>query len=200
MTTITDISQLNMQGTYSYADYLAWQFEQFVELIKGRIWKMSPAPRTIHQRVAWNLVLIIGNYLKLKDCKAFSAPFDVRLFDKKKSVKTNQEIFTVVQPDLCVICEKAKIDEYGCLGAPDLIIEILSPGNSKKEMRVKYDLYQESGVREYWIADPEHQTVQVFALNEQEIYQNRAIYVHDDVMQSYIFPDLKIDLTEVFEQ
>jgi Uma2 family endonuclease len=200
MNIITDISQLNMQGTYSYADYLAWQFEQFVELIKGRIWKMSPAPRTIHQRVAWNLVLIIGNYLKQKECKAFSAPFDVRLFDKKKSVKINQEIFTVVQPDLCVICDNSKIDEYGCLGAPDLIIEILSPGNSKKEMRVKYDLYQESGVREYWIADPEHQTVQVFALNEQEIYQNRAIYVHDDVMQSYIFPDLKIDLTEVFEQ
>jgi len=122
------------------------------------------------------------------------------LYDKKKSEKVNQDIFTVVQPDLCIICDKTKIDELGCLGAPDLIVEILSPGNSRKEMRVKYELYEESGVREYWVADPERQTVHVFGLNEKEVFESKKIFVSDDVMHSFIFPDLLIDLNEIFQE
>ena len=196
---ITNISQLDLNKTYSYADYLTWQFEQYVELIKGKIWKMSPAPRTKHQRVSLNLSGLFYNYLRATACKAFAAPFDVRLYDKKKSEKVNQDIFTVVQPDLCIICDKTKIDELGCLGAPDLIVEILSPGNSRKEMRVKYELYEESGVREYWVADPERQTVHVFGLNENEVFESKKIFVSDDVMHSFIFPDLLIDLNEIFQ-
>ncbi len=122
------------------------------------------------------------------------------MFDKKKSGKANKDIFTVVQPDLCIICDKEKIDEHGCLGAPGLIVEILSRGNSKKEMRVKFDLYEASGVKEYWIADPEHQTVHVFAMNEQEKYELSKIYIREDVLQSVIFSDLKINLLEFFPE
>jgi len=197
---ITDISQLDLNKTYSYADYLTWQFEQYVELIKGKIWKMSPAPRTKHQRVIRKITYKLESFLLQKTCELFISPFDVRLYDKKKSEKVNQDIFTVVQPDLCIICDKTKIDELGCLGAPDLIVEILSPGNSRKEMRVKYELYEESGVREYWVADPERQTVHVFGLNENEVFESKKIFVSDDVMHSFIFPDLLIDLNEIFQE
>ena len=130
----------------------------------------------------------------------FAAPFDVRLFDKNKSAKTNKDVFTVVQPDLCIICDKNKIDELGCNGAPDLIVEILPEGNSKKEMRVKYDLYEESGVREYWIADPERQTVHVFAYDSNEKYQLSKIYLREDILTSVIFTDMNIDLQQVFPE
>ena len=196
---ITDISQLDMNGTYSYADYLTWKFKERVELIKGKIWRMSPAPRTVHQDISWNFNGVFFNYFRKNACKAFAAPFDVTLYNKKKSKKENKDVFTVVQPDLCVICDKSKIDEFGCKGAPDLVIEILSPGNSKKEMRVKYELYEEAGVQEYWVADPERQTVHVFALDENEKYKSIQIYISDDILKSYIFPDLEVDLTQVFE-
>ena len=196
---IPDISQLDMNGTYSYADYLTWKFKERVELIKGRIWKMSPALRTVHQDISRGLNGIFYNYFLKKECTFYAALFDVTLYNKKKSKKENKDVFTVVQPDLCVICDKSKIDELGCKGAPDLIIEILSPGNSKKEMRVKYELYEEAGVREYWIADPERQTVHVFSLDENEEYKSIKIYISDDTMKSYIFSDLYVDLTQVFE-
>ncbi len=195
---ITDISQLDMNGTYSYADYLTWRFEEMVELIKGKISRMSPAPRTSHQRISWNLSFKIQTYLQHKKCVAFAAPFDVKLFDYKKSKKENKDIVTVVQPDLCIICDAEKIDDYGCNGAPDLIVEILSPGNSKKEMRVKYDLYEKALVREYWVADPERETVQVFTLNDENKYYHVKTYISDDTMYSHIFPDLEVNLPEVF--
>jgi Uma2 family endonuclease len=195
---ITNISQLDMNGTYSYADYLTWKLMERVELIKGKIMKISPAPNVIHQSISRNFTGIFFNYFRTKNCRALAAPIDVSLYDKKKSVKQNKDVFTVVQPDLCVICDLEKLNELGCMGAPDLIIEILSPGNSKKEMRIKYDLYEEAGVREYWVADPEHQTVHIFVMDENEKYRTAGIYVCDDVMTAQIFPDLHVDLAEVF--
>ncbi len=148
---ISNIADLDLNGTYSYADYLQWRFDETVELIKGKIFKMSPAPNVKHQRISWNLTHIFSNYFWKKPCSAFAAPFDVRLYDPKKSSKNNKDIFTVVQPDICIICDEEKIDDLGCIGAPDLIIEILSKGNSNKEMKNKYELYEENGVKEYWI-------------------------------------------------
>lgn len=200
MATITDISQLNPNTVYSYADYLKWRFEQTVELIKGKVWHMSPAPKTNHQRISRNFTESFIYKLKKADCEFFTAPFDVRLFDKTKSAKTNKDVFTVVQPDLCIICDKNKIDELGCNGAPDLIVEILSKGNSKKEMRIKFDLYEESGVREYWVADPERQTVHVFAYDSNEKYQLSKIYLREDILTSVIFTDMNIDLQQVFPE
>ena len=158
---ITDINDLDLNKTYSYADYLTWQFQEKLELIKGKIFKMSPAPSTNHQRISRKLTGFMIYAFKNHSCELFIAPFDVRLLDKKKSA-LDKEIHTVVQPDLCVICDEAKIDERGGIGAPDLVIEILSPGNSNKEMKYKFDLYQEAGVLEYWIVNPADKTFFIY--------------------------------------
>jgi Uma2 family endonuclease len=124
----------------------------------------------------------------------------VRLLDKKKSQKANKDIYTVVQPDICVICDKSKLDERGCIGAPDLIVEILSPGNSKKELRTKFALYEESGVKEYWVVFPSEHVLQQYVLNENEKYELKSSFVEDEIFNAHIFPDLQIDLSEIFEE
>jgi Uma2 family endonuclease len=154
MPKITQLSQLDLTKTYSYADYLTWQFDEAVELIKGKIMLMSPAPNVEHQRIERKLLVAIDWHLKGKKCEIFPAPFDVRLYDRKKSLLTSKDIHTVVQPDLCVMCNPDILDKQGCNGAPDWIIEILSKGNSKQEMQIKYELYAKSGVMEYWIVYP----------------------------------------------
>ncbi|MCC5945368.1 MAG: Uma2 family endonuclease [Bernardetiaceae bacterium] len=196
---ITDINDLDLDGTYTYADYLTWRFEQSVELIKGKIFKMSPAPSSRHQKISGKLYVKIFMAFQKNTCDIYSAPFDVRLLDKKKSKKANKEIYTVVQPDICVICDKNKIDKRGAIGAPDLIIEILSPGNSKKEMKTKYALYEEAGVKEYWIVFPSEHVLQQFILKEQGKYELKNSFTEDEVFNAHIFPDLQIDLSEIFE-
>lgn len=129
MAKITQLSQLDLTASYSYADYLTWRLEETVELIKGKISLMAPAPNVNHQRLSMSLSGQLFNYLRHKSCQAFAAPFDVRLYDRRKSILANQEIFTVVQPDICVICDPDKLDEQGCNGAPDWIIEIVSKGS-----------------------------------------------------------------------
>lgn len=199
MAKITQLSQLDLNRTYSYADYITWQLDEMVELIKGKIMLMSPAPNLRHQRIERNLIIDIGTYLKKQKCQVFPAPFDVRLYDRKKSILANQEIITVVQPDLCVVCNLEILDQQGCNGAPDWIIEILSQGNSKRDMQVKYQLYQDSGVREYWLVYPEHQAIHQFVLDDSGHYQLKNMYAGDDKATPALFPELAIDLTEVFE-
>ncbi len=196
---VQDINSLDLTQTYSYADYLLWRFEERLELIRGKVFRMSPAPNVKHQRVSINLTLAIGDFLKnqQKGCQLFSAPFDVRLFDSQKSKKANKDIFTVVQPDLCVICDAEKLDEQGCVGAPDLIIEILSKGNSKKEMQTKYELYEQAGVKEYWVVVPYEEFVHQFVLNEDGKYYLKGIFV-DGAMPCHLFPELQVDLEQVF--
>ncbi|MGA0560291.1 Uma2 family endonuclease [Larkinella sp. VNQ87] len=142
---------------YTYADYLTWQLVEgrsdvSVELIKGKVARMSPAPKRIHQAISFNLSRILGQQLKGKSCRAYAAPFDVRL--ATLDVVTNESIETVVQPDLSVICDPAKLDDQGCMGAPDWIIEILSPGSLARDTKEKFDLYEENGVKEYWQGRP----------------------------------------------
>ena len=199
MTKITRLSQLDLNQSYSYADYLTWQFNETVELIKGKIMLMSPAPNVTHQRVSMNFSGSLFNFFKRKKCQVFAAPFDVRLYDRKKSILANEDIHTVVQPDLCVICNPDILDAQGCNGAPDWIIEILSKGNSKREMQIKYELYQESGVQEYWIVYPNDQAINQFVLDECGRYQLKQMYTDDDIATPHLFPELAIDLTEVFE-
>lgn len=192
-TIITDINQLDLNGTYSYADYLLWKFQERVELFKGKILKMSPAPNRRHQTISRNLTKGFLFSLNDKKCQLYIAPFDVRI---PKKDEENKEIFTVVQPDLCVICDPNKLDDRGCIGAPDLIIEILSPGNSKKEMKLKFELYEEAGVREYWIVDPNTESVLMNVLeNGKYITQNPIV---DDEINSIIFPNLKIHTNDIF--
>lgn len=198
MPKITQLSQLDLNQTYSYADYLTWRLDEAVELIKGKIMLMSPAPNVKHQSIERNLIIAIGSYLKGKRCKTFPAPFDVRLYDRKKSILANQDVHTVVQPDLCVICNSELLDQQGCNGAPDWIIEIVSRGNSKREMNIKYDLYEESGVSEYWLVYPEQLAIHQFVLDENGRYQLKHMYA-DGLATPSLFPDLHIDLAEVFE-
>lgn len=195
-TIVTDINQLDLNGTYTYADYLLWRIDERLELIKGKIFKMSPAPSLKHQRISTQLQGTLFNYLKGSSCDLFSAPFDVRLYNDKKSKVAFKEIYTVVQPDLCVICDETKLDEKGCLGAPDLVIEILSPGNSKKEMNEKFDLYEETGVREYWLVEPAENVVYIYVLNDSGKYI--GLKPVTTKLKSSIFPDLEINLEEIF--
>ncbi len=198
---ITDLSQLDPNGIYTYADYLRWQFEERIELIKGKIFKMSPAPSAKHQQIALKLSSrLLYEVQRAGYCKVYPAPFDVRLLDKKKTSRANEEVYTVVQPDISVICDKSKIDERGCIGAPDLIVEILSPGNSKKEIKTKYALYEENGVREYWVVYPSEQSLFQFVLNEEEKFVLKAAFAEDEIFNAHIFPDLQIDLAEIFAE
>ena len=192
-TVITNIDQLDLvNGIYTYADYLMWKIKDRLELLKGKIFQMGALSLT-HQAVSRNLTILIGNRFYNAPCKLFAAPFDVRL--AKKGEKDN-EVYTVVQPDLCVVCDADKLDERGCWGAPDLIIEILSPGNSKKELKNKYELYQEAGVREYWLVHPQDEYV---IINVLENNQYRALppFVDKEVT-SVIFPDLSLQTEDIF--
>ncbi len=196
-TVITDINQLDFSKQYTYADYLKWQFEERIELLKGFVARMA-APNRNHQRISWVLQREIAIFFKNRPCDAYSAPFDVRLTRKNKI--TDKEIISVVQPDLCVICDKEKLDKRGCVGAPDWIIEILSPGNSDREMKDKFNLYEESGVREYWIVAPEEKIVLTYILNNEGKYIGLRPKIKKEKITSHIFPELEIDLEEVFEE
>lgn len=190
---ITKLSQLDLNKTYSYFDYLTWKFPERVELYKGKIFEMSPAPASKHQRYSADISFQIQTFLYKKSCQMFYAPFDVRLernSDDKKNI-------TVVQPDICVICDPTKIDERGCNGAPDLVVEILSPGNSKKEMRLKFDLYEEAGVLEYWIVDPEKEIVLQYVL-ENGIFTNHRPLVSEDVLKSKVLAGFSLVLNKIF--
>jgi Uma2 family endonuclease len=199
MPKITDLSQLDLTQTYSYADYVTWHFSEAIELIKGKIMVMSPAPNVNHQRISVNLSSPIHQFFRRKKCAVFVAPFDVRLYDRKKSLLANQDIQTLVQPDLCVICNPEILDKQGCNGAPDWIIEILSKGNAKRDMSIKYALYQESGVKEYWMVYPEEHAIHQFVLDEQGFYHLKQMFADDDIASPQLFPELTIELTDIFE-
>lgn len=184
--------------SYTYADYLSWKFEEQVELIRGRIYKVSPAPNTLHQQVSKKLLSRFFNFLEGESCQVFHAPFDVRLPIHNK--QADKEITTVVQPDICVICDPSKIDERGCVGAPDLVVEILSPGNTKKEVKIKSALYEEAGIKEYWLVCPAEQNIIVFCLQQDGRYGGATIYASGDEIECAAVNGLTISLDDVFQQ
>ncbi len=192
---INDINLLDLSKKYSFADYLTWTFSERLELLKGKIWKMSPAPNTSHQKISREFFGVFYNYFKGSGCQLFHAPFDVRLPDKSKE---NQDIYTVVQPDICVICDQTKIDQKGCLGAPDLVVEILSPGNTNREMKDKFQIYEEAGVREYWLVEPNDKVILVYVL-ENNKFIGLAPVTEADTLKSYIFEDLEIAVDQLFK-
>ncbi len=197
---VTNINQLDLNKRYTYADYLTWQFDDMVELIRGKLFRMSPAPSRLHQKVSSNLQGLIWLFLRGKQCEVFHAPFDVRLPLPIRN-QVNKDIDTVVQPDICVVCDPSKLDYQGCNGAPDWIVEILSPGTSKKDLTEKYDIYQHAGVCEYWVAHPHEGTLLVYLLDEQGQYQllRQTPFTKGEKVPVGIFPGFEIDLGEVFE-
>ena len=189
-----ELADLDLNKIYSYADYFKWQFEDRVELIKGKIFKMSPAPNFDHQVLAGEIYADLRNFLKKQKCKAFVAPFDVR-FPRKS--KEDKDIYTVLQPDVCVVCDTSKYDKRGCVGAPDIVVEILSPSNNVKELKNKFDIYEESGVLEYWIVSPQDRTFLVNRLVGDHYVISRPM-VSGDVVTTAVLPGFELDLKELF--
>ncbi|GAB2595360.1 Uma2 family endonuclease [Spirosoma areae] len=194
---ITELAQLDPNGTYTYADYLKWRFDESVELIKGKLYDRSPAPRSKHQRIAMRLSGELYSNFRGLTCEVYPAPFDVRLPNPDYEPGFNNKIYTVVQPDISIICDPAKIDEFGCVGPPDWIIEITSPSTHKKDFNEKFDLYESAGVREYWIAVPKSQEMYVYAL-ENERYTEREVYEQGAKATSTLFPELTLELDWIF--
>jgi len=180
---------------WSYADYLTWPEGERWELIDGVAYAMSPAPGRRHQYVQASLLSSIFLYLKGKPCQVYGSPFDVRLAEQ--GTTTDDSVYTVVQPDIVVVCDKEKLDDRGCNGAPDLIIEITSPTTGKMDLTVKFDLYEKYGVKEYWIVHPEEKTVMVFKLLNGR-YGVPERYADTDKITVTLLGELVVDLAEIF--
>jgi Uma2 family endonuclease len=192
MPVVKNFSDLDLSKTYSYSDYLLWQFSERVELIKGYIRKMSPAPSRNHQQLTVNLTIKLDQYFHNKPCRYYPAPFDVRL-----PLKSAKKDTTVVQPDFCVICDESKLDEKGCNGAPDLIVEIISPNNSKHDIHTKFNLYLEAGVKEYWLIEPADRMILIYSLKNGE-YIGQKPLVEGENIKSPLFPELNIAVEDIF--
>lgn len=188
------LSQLDMNKKYSYAEYMTWQFPERLELINGQIFKLFPTPSRKHQCISMNLSYLIANHIKNKSCDIYTAPFDVRF----PTGNNDEETYTVVQPDISVICDKNKLDDRGCVGAPDMIIEILSPSTGAKDATIKFDLYEEQGVKEYWMVYPGEHLLDVFVLNEKGKYEWIKKNTQHDKVKVNIFDDLYMDMEMVF--
>lgn len=182
---------------YSYADYLTWSDDRRWELIDGRAVCMSPAPGRQHQKISGELFSQVHAFLRGKKCEVYAAPFDVRLAETAGTV-ADDYFDTVVQPDIVIVCDPNKLDERGCNGPPDVIIEILSPSTTRMDMTVKFDIYQRYGVKEYWIVHPKDQTVLVFKLLESGLYGVPERYCAEDVVPVSSLGDLHVELTQVF--
>ena len=187
-------SDLDLSKSYTYADYLKWRFNERLELIKGKIFKMSPAPSALHQRIVAEVTGELYYHLKGKPCGVYPAPFDVRL----SRTVNDAQVTTVLQPDVCVICDPAKIDARGAIGAPDIVVEILSPGNNKKELQNKYEVYEEAGVTEYWIIQPTERTFMKYTLINSS-YQPSKLLTGGDLVTTNILPGFSLDLEELFK-
>ncbi len=192
---ITKFSQLDLTKTYTYQDYLTWQFKERVELFLGRVFKMSPAPSINHQKILRRVSYYLEKYFWNSKCELLLSPVDVHLPIPKKNRKGD----TVVQPDIIVVCDISKLKEQYCDGAPDIVIEILSPGNSKKEMKEKFELYEMSGVPEYWIVDPLNENILRYNFNESKNYIGSKPFVEGEIMESLVIDRLTIPVGEIFK-
>ncbi len=182
--------------TFTYGDYEKWPEDQRWELIDGIPYDMSPAPSRKHQEILGELHLQFGAFLKNKSCKVYLAPFDVRL---PQGAESEEMIRTVVQPDLTVVCDHSKLDDKGCLGAPNMVIEILSPHTAAKDLKIKLDLYERIGVKEYWLVQPLDRTIMVFTLQEDGKYVKPAVYDRHDTISVGIFEgNLRVAAVEIF--
>ena len=179
---------LRNDALYTYDDYCKWDNADRCELIDGEIYGMSPAPIRRHQRISRELTLQLATFLKGKPCEVYAAPFDVCLNNN-----------TVVQPDLVVICDKSKLDDKGCVGAPDLVIEILSQSSASRDRVLKFNQYLQAKVREYWIVDPDSKTVTVNILDNNTKYYSAA-YAETDKAPVYVLDGCIIDLADVFAE
>lgn len=191
------LPQFEQETNYTYADYLDWDEGRW-ELIDGEVWDMTPAPSRLHQEISGELFYILHDFFKGKDCSVYAAPFDVRLSDSNNA--EDYTVTTVVQPDISVICDQSKLDDQGCVGSPDLIIEILSPSTAAKDLKVKRALYEKHGVQEYWLVHPTDKVVMSYQLVDDGQYGKAQIFDRDDLLQSVRFEELTIQLSSIFPE
>ena len=182
------------KGQYTFADCLTWGEDERIELINGEAFMMAP-PSSRHQRIVMGLSGQLYAYLRGKSCEVFPAPFAVRLFEQDGD--SPEDVGTMVEPDISVIRDKSKVDEHGCKGAPDLVIEVLSPSTARRDRFTKFKLYQQAGVREYWIVDPDIQAVQVHTLEDGRYH---AAQLFNSAVKVGVLEDCVIDLKEVFSE
>ena len=177
------------KGTrYTYQDYLTWPDEERWELIEGIAYDMSPAPSVSHQRIVWNIVVSISNHLGTHEkCRGFSAPTDVVLDEHN-----------VVQPDVFVVCDSAKVGEQAITGAPDLVIEVVSPATEVKDRREKKAVYEKFGVAEYILVFPEREYVERYLLEEGK-YGSPEIVNWDETIKVATL-SMEVNLWEIFEK
>ena len=190
------IPKYSKHSKFTYADYKTWPDDERWEIIEGVAYDMSPAPAVIHQRVLGRLYIEIDKALFEKTCEAFLSPFDVKLTAGTGS--DDNDIDTVVQPDILVVCDREKLDDAGCNGAPDWIIEILSPSTAYKDQNEKLFLYEKHGVKEYWIIHPDAGMVFIYILDKDGIYKKPVVAKTGETVFVTVIPGMKIDLGRVF--
>jgi len=200
--TETQVEEPESPIGFTYADYLTWNYKERIELIRGRIFKMSPAPSVTHQKIQANIFGGLFTFLKNKHCKVLCSPVDVRLKGKpfRKRKLSDDEITTVVQPDIIVVCDEEKLKDERCVdGAPELVIEILSPGNTRTETKYKFDLYEENGVEEYWVVYPEYKLIHVYLLDDDGKYGKPVFYEANENIKSTVLKGLRIPTNDIFK-
>jgi len=186
---------------YTYADYLTWFDDKRRELIDGFIRLMSPAPNTRHAKISIKLAHRLVTFIEKRkgNCELFHAPFDVRLPNNKQET-ADDKIYTVVQPDICLVCDLSKIDKDGCLGAPDLVIEIQSPSTTRYDAIEKYAVYEKAGVPEYWLVYPIEGEIIVYVLQKTGKYDHGTTYKYDAKVPVKALKGLTIDLEDLFKK
>jgi len=180
---------------FTYGDYLRWDDDERWELIDGIAYNMTPDPSRFHQKISLELILQLGNFFRNTSCEVYAAPFDVRL---PEGDEADEAVRTVVQPDISVICDQSKLDDKGCKGSPDLIVEILSPATARKDMKEKFVRYERAGVKEYWIVDPSGKIVTVFKRSNEGLFGRPDVYGKEDRINVSIFEGLEVELLSVF--
>jgi Uma2 family endonuclease len=187
---------------FTYREYKNWGEDIRCELIDGIVYLIAP-PSGFHQGISMELGTLFCNFLDDKPCRVFAAPYDVRLFAPIEKEKDDESDQTVLVPDLVVICDRKKRQKEGCHGAPDLVIEILSPSNRRLDLKLKYDKYLQAGVKEYWVIDPVKRTLIVYTLcvEEGESFYIPATYTGDETVKVGIFKDqFSVNLKELFKK
>ena len=191
---------LDLNRQYTYADYLTWADGKMRELLNGFIRLMSPAPTLKHAVISRKMSTAMVNFVDRNggNCQVFYAPFDVR-FPKNPEKTADDQIYTVVQPDICVVCDLSKLSERGCLGAPDMVIEILSLSSQRYDFRDKFNIYEAGGVKEYWVVSPKEKGINVFILQDNGKYSDGAVYEGNTKVPVQTLEGLSIDTEALFK-
>lgn len=185
------------QERFTFADCLTWNGDERFEIINSEAFMLA-TPSRIHQEICFEVGRQLGNYLEGKQCKVYPAPFAVRLFEQDGD--RPEDVDTMVEPDISVVCDRSKLDKHGCKGAPDMIVEVLSPSTQRHDQLVKLNLYQRAGVREYWIVDPENKTVRVLLQTGDGTLRIHEVYRREDVAKVNVLDGCFIELSKVFSE